>query len=382
MRIFFLTQWYPSPESPINGVFIREHARAISLYHQVYVVFVKGLHQLRDDNQSSSTAEDSTLVEKTITYHKPSIPKTTWNLRIRRVFHFFDELSASGNRPNLVHANVYNTVDLAAMLSRRYHIPAVLTEHATTFPRRQFTRIQALKIRVFMNMLQMVMPVSQDLIQHMRYYGIHGPFRAIPNTVDTRIFKPGETKPSFRDGIPRILVVANLIQIKGVDLLLKSLAILKDQGREFQLMVVGDGPERNKLTELALQLNLTAVTTFYGLRDRNEVAGLMKTADMLALTSLWENQPVVILEALASGLPVLSSRIAGIPEVLTPMCGRMVEPGDIYSICENLKLLLDNLNQYPANDIAHYARSKFSYQAVGNAFSEAYQQVIEEYYRA
>ncbi len=129
-------------------------------------------------------------------------------------------------------------------------------------------------------------------------------------------------------------------------------------------------------------MNITGMTTFYGLRNRLEIAGLMKTADILALTSLWENQPVVILEALASGLPVLASRIAGIPDVLTPACGRMVEPGSIPSICENLEMLLDNLDEYPADVIAQYARSRFSYEAVGCLFSQAYDQVIKDYNHA
>ncbi len=95
-------------------------------------------------------------------------------------------------------------------------------------------------------MLQMAMPVSEDLSQHMGSYGIHVPFRAIPNTVDMQYSNQLISKPSCHDGVQRILVVANLIEIKGIDLLIRALAILKDKGRKFHLMVVGDGPERNK----------------------------------------------------------------------------------------------------------------------------------------
>ena len=382
MRIFFLTQWYPSPKSPINGVFIREHARAISLYHQVYVVYVKGIAQAGSYNSDILMTDDGSLAEKTISYHKPGIPKTAWILRIRKVFKFFDELSDSGNRPDIIHANVYNTADLAAFLSRKYHIPAVLTEHASTYPRQLFSKFQAQKVRFFINQLDMIMPVSQDLCQHMRDYGIRGPFLAVPNTIDVNIFHPGGVKPNREDGTFRILVVARLIELKGIDFLINALAKLMDQGRNFQLMIVGDGPERMKLASLADQLNLSEVTTFYGFMDTHDVARMMQEADIFALTSLWENQPAVLLEAMACGLPVLASRVGGIPEIMTSDCGLLAEPGNVQSICENLELLMDNISAYPSEIISEYARMKFSPQAVGKAFSQAYQQVVEEYQSA
>jgi glycosyltransferase involved in cell wall biosynthesis len=236
-----------------------------------------------------------------------------------------------------------------------------------------------MKVRFYVNQLQLIMPISQDLIIHMKKYGISGPFLPIPNTVDTEIFSPGLAKSSDKDGIKRILVVSRLSKEKGVDLLLRALAILNNEGRNFQLLIVGDGPERGELESMVSQLDLSNNTTFLGFRNRDEVAALMRQADLLAMTSYWDNQPVAILEALASGLPVLASNVGGIPEILPPAYGRLAEPGNITAIKEQLQHFLDNVQDYSSEAIVGYAREKFSFSIIGQAYSNAYQQVVQDF---
>ncbi len=163
--------------------------------------------------------------------------------------------------------------------------------------------------------------------------------------------------------------------------LLHALTILKGKGRRFSLTIAGDGPERGKLEALARTLNLSTDTTFLGMKTKDEISVLMKQADILSLTSMWENQPVVVLEALASGLPVLAPSIGGIPEIVLPGCGRLFDPGNIQSIVTEMEQLLDNLQDYRSDNIAEYAHNKFSYTAVGQAYSLAYHQVMEEHKR-
>lgn len=381
MNVFFLTQWYPTPESPINGIFIREHARAISLFHNVFVVYVKGVQESDYSTPKILIDEDEHLTTFTISYPQSWLPKTAWWQRINLVFKVFNKLVNSGNQPDIIHANVYNTADLAALLRKRYRIPAVLTEHSSSFPRRLISNKRAVLIRYFVNQLQLILPVSEDLIQHMEAYRIQGPFHVIPNTVNTNIFYPEAAKPSKPDGMIRILAVASLVEVKRIDLLLHALTILKGKGRRFSLMIAGDGPERGKLEALARTLNLSTDTTFLGMKTKDEISGLMKQADILSLTSMWENQPVVVLEALASGLPVLAPSIGGIPEIVLPGCGRLFDPGNIQSIVTEMEQLLDNLQDYRSDNIAEYAHNKFSYTAVGQTYSLAYQQVMEEHKR-
>jgi glycosyltransferase involved in cell wall biosynthesis len=379
MNVFFLTHWYPTSESPVTGIFIREHARAISLYHKVFVVHVVGMQRSNSALPKIQQEDENELTVFRVGYPKPKIKKTSWFQRLRLVNQVFNNLSSSGFRPDIIHANVYNTADLAVILGRKYNLPAVLTEHSSSFPRHLLKGTKALSARFFVNQLQMVMPVSENLITHMKEYGIRGPFIPVSNTVNCELFHPDGTKLSQLDGIKRILAVSSLVEVKRIDLLLQSTSMLIKKGYKFHLLIVGNGPERDRLCALAQQLDITDQVSFLGQKNKPEVAEYMRQVDLLVLTSQWENQPVVILEALASGLPVVAPDLGGIPEILTGMCGRLAEPGSVQSIAEQIAYLLENLSDYPSQPIANDARGRFSYPAVGKAFSQIYEQVSKEF---
>lgn len=379
MNVLFLTHWYPTSDSPISGIFIREHARAISQYHKVYIVHIEGIQRTHQPAPPIIRQIDENLHLIKISYLKPKIYKTAWIQRLRLGMEVVNQLIAEDSSPHIIHANVYNTADIAAILSKKYSIPAVLTEHSSSFPRRLIRGVNAITVPFFINQLQMVLPVSKNLIEHMRYYGVRGPFQVIPNTVNCDVFYPAIKKTNHSDGIRRILAVASLVRIKRIDFLLQASCILTKWSLPFHLSIIGDGPERQSLEEMVHHLKLGNQISFLGLKTKPEVADYMRHSDILALTSDWENQPVVILEALASGLPVIASRVGGISEILPPEYGRLVEPGNIHSIAEEIAYLINHLQDFSRSAIVQYAREKFSYSSIGKAFSEVYEKVINDF---
>ncbi len=378
-KVLFLAQWYPKPNSPISGIFIREHARAVSQFHDVTVLSIEGLHTQSRPPIKIERDEDDGIRTFRLSYSKPLTPKTSWFRRLSGTWLVIREMEKAGLRPDIIQANIYSTADLAVFISRIYKIPAVLSEHATTYPRNLFTKTQALKTRFFMNRLKMVMPVSQYLTMHIQRYGIKGPFQVIPNTVDIKLFNPGFRKQSATDGIIRILFVGLLHEIKGVHHLIRALSIVQSKFKNCLLIIVGDGPERYNLQTLTDQLNLTSKVVFLGLKNKTEVADLMKQADFLVLPSLWETQAVVLLEAMATGLPVIASSVGGIPEIVKPECGLLVQPENVEDIAIKIDYMLSHIGNYSSLKISQYAQDKFSYHAVGQLFSDIYKKVIEEY---
>ena len=173
--------------------------------------------------------------------------------------------------------------------------------------------------------------------------------------------------------------MGGLVKIKGISFLIKALSKLQYKNDNFRLIIVGDGPERYNLETLTDQLNLTSKVVFLGLKNKTEVADLMKQADFLVLPSLWDNQPVVLLEAMASGLPVIASSIGGIPEIVKPECGLLVQPENVEDIAIKIDYMLSHTGNYSSLKISQYAQDKFSYHAVGQLFSDIYKKVIEEY---
>lgn len=131
-----------------------------------------------------------------------------------------------------------------------------------------------------------------------------------------------------RDGT-RLLFVGRLAAVKGVPVLLQALAQARTQRPDLRLTLVGDGPERAALTDLADTLGLGEAVEFTGYRSQSEVADLLARSDCLVLPSFAEGLPVVLMEAMAARLPVIATRVGGVAELVEHgVSGRLVAPGD------------------------------------------------------
>ena len=124
---------------------------------------------------------------------------------------------------------------------------------------------------------------------------------------------------------PVLLYVGRLSPEKGVADLLHAIALLKTPVR---LNIIGDGVQRDELRQLALALNLDGIVNWLGLKKPEEIPAQMAQADLLCLPSHMEGVPNVALEAFACGLPVVGTRVGGIPEIVTEATGVLAEPNN------------------------------------------------------
>ena len=124
-----------------------------------------------------------------------------------------------------------------------------------------------------------------------------------------------------------LLFVGRLAAVKGVPVLFEALAIARQSRPDLHLTLIGDGPERAGLEAEAKPLG--AAVRFVGYKSQTEVAQALAQTDVLVLPSFAEGVPVVLMEAMAAGLPVIATRIAGIPELVADgISGQLVPPGD------------------------------------------------------
>lgn len=127
----------------------------------------------------------------------------------------------------------------------------------------------------------------------------------------------------------RLLFVGRLAVEKGLPVLLDALVQARKERPTLRLTVVGDGPERAAIEAQARALELTDIVEFTGYKGQEEVAEMLRHVTALVLPSYAEGVPVVLMEALAAGLPVVSTRVAGIAELVEDgVSGRLVDPGD------------------------------------------------------
>jgi glycosyltransferase involved in cell wall biosynthesis len=153
--------------------------------------------------------------------------------------------------------------------------------------------------------------------------------------------------PSSYGKLPRgpygkhIVFIGRLAAVKGLPILLEAVSDFLDAHPELKLTIVGDGPDRRTLEAQATALGLTNAVEFLGYQSQSAVSEILERADMLALPSFAEGVPVVLMEAMASRLPVVTTLIAGIPELVEDgVSGFLVPPGDKNALQASLKKLL------------------------------------------
>lgn len=146
----------------------------------------------------------------------------------------------------------------------------------------------------------------------------------------------------------KILCVASLRPVKGHQFLLQACARLEDRGLDWTLDLVGDGPSREDLEALAIELGVRNRVRFRGNLRRDAVREALSMADVVVLTSVVDGQgrregiPVALMEAMAAGVPVVASRLSGIPELVEHgQTGWLVEQGNAVSIADGLSRLAD-----------------------------------------
>ena len=167
----------------------------------------------------------------------------------------------------------------------------------------------------------------------------------IPNGVDISAFKLDRHACRYNLNIPEsqvvILFVGRLVKIKGIEHLLNAMPKVLGE-RNARLLLVGeDLGESRRLSELAHRLRIHNNVTFVGRVDPAKVPGYMLASDILVMPSLSEGFPLVILQAMAAGLPIVASNVTGIPEILRDgENGYLVRPGDSEDISDKILLLV------------------------------------------
>jgi phosphatidyl-myo-inositol alpha-mannosyltransferase len=168
-----------------------------------------------------------------------------------------------------------------------------------------------------------------------------GRYDVIPTGVDCRLFRPLLPHEGRPDGPPRILFVGRLEPRNGLGTLLRAAAILRAQGRRFALQVVGGGAARSRYERDSARLGLAGTVEFCGtLRD--ERARLFREATIFAAPVIRASFGVALVEALASGTPVVAADTPGFREVLSDAPGLLVPPDDPLALSGGLSRLLDD----------------------------------------
>ncbi|MBI4497991.1 MAG: glycosyltransferase [Chloroflexi bacterium] len=196
------------------------------------------------------------------------------------------------------------------------------------------------------------------------------PVHVIPNGVDTRRFRPAPEHANPGPGVFRILSAGRLVEQKGVRYVIEALPQVAAAGRRVEFAIVGSGPSEESLRRLAQEVGVAGQVCFLGWLDREELAARYRASDAFVLPSFEEGMPNVVLEAMASGLPIVTTDIYGNRELVRDgEQGFLVPPGDAAAVGAALARLAADPDL--ARSLGRQARQRaegFSWGKVAQAY--------------
>ena len=277
----------------------------------------------------------------------------------------------------LLHTHVYHADTIGYLASRRHALPWVATFHGFTdgdLKNRAYTKLDMLLMR----RTEAVVCVAETVRERIAREGIRrSRLHVIPNgylpipLVDRA---SARKRLGIQQGAPTLGWIGRLSHEKGPDLLLEAFARI--QRSDVACVVVGDGPERDSLHARSAALGLDDQMRFAGRID--DAASLLAAFDAIVLSSRTEGTPMVLLEALASGVPVVAFSVGGIPSVVSDASAYLVPPQDVKGLAEAMACAVEHndARQRRVNEARHVFEAGFSVDRCVERTSRLYDEVL------
>lgn len=251
-------------------------------------------------------------------------------------------------RPDVVHTHGYRPDVVDAGVARQLGIPTVTTAHGfigNTWRGRLYERVQRAAFRRFDRVVAVSAPIgaaiASDGVPTERLTILRNAWSGDEPSSD-RAAARGELGVP-RDGF-RIAWVGRLTREKGPDVLIDALARLRPSGRRngepFAVSIIGQGSERPALEQQASALAIADRITWHGLLS--DAASVLPAFDVFILSSRTEGTPIVLFEAMAAGVPIVATRVGGVPDVLSPDEAWLVPAADATAIANAVAEIRDN----------------------------------------
>lgn len=250
------------------------------------------------------------------------------------------------NRVEFLHAHfAAENYIFAKVISDWTGIPYGVTTHGYDIRRDIIPRNVATEL---LNEASVVVTIAEfNKMWMQNRYGIPGErIRIVHCGVDTRKFGYN-SKSRYEPGVPlRILNVGRLVQEKAHEVLFEALQIVGARGVPFVLEIVGSGPRLEELQKIAADLELEKKVIFHGAQSAEFVKDRFDWADLFVLSSRVEGLPIVCMESMATGTPIIATRISGIPEMIRDRDnGLLVPPDDPLALADAIEYAYRNPDQ-------------------------------------
>ena len=369
----------PARGKPYDCIFVKEHIHSVAPYSQNRVLFTSADPPTgRKLFEIQRSMEDGVKTDRI--YFKTIRPLWITNIYIRVILflYFLRLIIVERFYPEILHVHFYQSGLLAIGLCKLFKIRMVVTEHWSAFlgwpelPELRFKK--AAKVFEYAKWVFAVSERIKKGVEERTGAKIQHKYSVTLNAVDTTLFFSSPTRTIDNKPLKNILCVARLSEEKDLPTLFRALAVLASKREKFICDLIGKG-DSGQYQSLLEELDIVDKVCFHGEKPKAEIAAAMRNADILVISSFIENSPCVIGEALCTGLPVVSTNVGGIPELIDDSNGILVPPSDPQKFAQALYEALFERN-FDRETISKKAQAHFSYSAIGQQIFSAYQKVL------
>jgi N-acetyl-alpha-D-glucosaminyl L-malate synthase BshA len=311
--------------------------------------------------------------------------KNSWLARLQLPFLCLSELFMTikiikNEKIDLIHSHWIPNGFIGAICKKILRKPLIITVHGTDliFLNNRFLRLLGTFALDNCDLCTVNSTATRNAVLEIKNVK---KLEIIPMGVDLDAFNPqvgSYINKTFNADDLMILTVGRISEEKGIRYLIEAMPVILKEMPTVKLMIVGDGPDRDKLEQMVKRLNLANIT-FAGMVSNKNLSNFYKSADVFILPSIREGLGVVLLEAMACGTPVIGSNTGGVTDIIeNGKNGLLIEPGDSKDIAEKIIKLLSNreLAQKLSEEGMKTVKYKFSWHIIVKKFLREFQYAV------
>ncbi len=389
-KILILPSWY----LPDGGGFFKDHAEALHsgdfrvdvLVNRVMGITRHSLYQILKSRRYRESVEGPLKVFRSGYLKWPLMEKANLQGWVNRYLDIYEEYRKKNGDPDIIiaHSSIWAGY-VAARLKDIYDIPYLLVEHRSRFARDVEAAQEMIRewyfpfIRSSLVKADKIITVSKAIDNQLISIspGIRNKISTIPNLIDTDFFTLPEKE---RDKEPFIIISFGILEyVKGFDILIKAFAeFVRNHNGESFLRIGGRGTKFKKLKKLANELGVGDRVSLHGYVPREEVKREMQMANLFVLPSRFEAFGVVIIEAMATGCPVISTYSGGPEYIVKEKDGILIEPENVRALTKAISNIYSNYEKYSPEAIRQDVVQNYTKEVIRDSYHQIIRNILDE----
>jgi len=390
IKILVIPSWY----LPDGGGFFKDHAEALNsrefsvdvLVNRVLGITRHSLYQILISRRFRESIEGPLRVLRSGYLKWPLMEKRNLKGWVNKYIDIYEKYQKKYGNPDIIiaHSAIWAGY-VACRLKELYGIPYILVEHRSRFARDVAAAQKMIRewyfpyIRCSLVKADKIITVSEAIDNQLISIspGIRNKISTIPNLIDTDFFTLPEKR---RDREPFIIISFGILEyVKGFDILIRAFAeFVKKYDGEFFLRIGGRGTKFRKLNKLARELGVGDRVSLHGYVPREEVKREMQMANLFVLPSRFEAFGVVLIEAMATGCPVLSTYSGGPEFIVKDQVGMLVEPDNVNALVKAISDIYENYENYEPEPIRQIVIENYTKEVIRDRYHQIIKEIIDE----